>query len=60
MNEQTKLVLGLQQIENLTSLLEGNEYQIFLYSHLIPIQVELQRQLTNLKHSSKIKESNTN
>lgn len=60
MNEQTKLILGLQQIDNLTSLLEGNEYQKFLYSHLIPIQVELQRQLTNLKHSSKIKESNTN
>ena len=56
MNDQTKLVLGLQQIDNLTSLLEGNEYQKFLYSHLIPVQVELQRQLTNLKHSSKIKE----
>jgi hypothetical protein len=27
-----------------------------LYSHLIQVQVELQRQLTNLKHSSKIKE----
>jgi hypothetical protein len=37
-------------------LLESNEYQKFLYSHLILIQVELRRQLTNLKHSSKIKE----
>jgi hypothetical protein len=27
-----------------------------LYSHLIQVQVELQRQLTNLNHSSKIKE----
>lgn len=60
MNEQTKLILALRQIDNLTSLLEGNEYQKFLYSHLISVQVELQRQLTNLKHSSKIKESNTN
>lgn len=56
MNEQTKLILALQQIDNLTSLLESNEYQKFLYSHLISVQVELQRQLTNLKHSSKIKE----
>lgn len=55
MNEQTKLILALMQIENLTSLIEDNEYQKFLYSHLISIQVELQRQLTNLKHSSKIK-----
>ena len=56
MNEQTKLILALMQIDNLTSLLEENEYQKFLYSHLIQIQVELQRQLTNLTHSSKIKE----
>lgn len=56
MNEQTKLILALMQIDNLTSLVEGNEYQKYLYSHLIQIQVELQRQLTNLTHSSKIKE----
>jgi len=52
MNQQTKLVLGIHQIENLLTLLQGNEYQQHLYSHLIPVQVELQRQLTNLKHSS--------
>lgn len=56
MNEHTKLILALQQIDNLTSLLEGNEYQHYLYSQLITMQVELQRQLTNLTHSSKIKE----
>ena len=56
MNQKTKLILALQQIENITSLTEGNEYEQFFYSHLIPIQVELQRQLTNLTHSSKIKE----
>ena len=56
MNSQAKLILALQQIDNLTSLLEDNEYQTFLYSHLISIQVELQRQLTNLKHSTTIKE----
>ena len=56
MNEQIKLTLALIQIENLVSLVEDNEHQKFLYSHLISVQVELQRQLTNLKHSSKIKE----
>jgi hypothetical protein len=56
MSEELKLLLALQQIDNLTSLVEGNEYQQFLCSHLINIQVELQRQLTNIQHSTKIKE----
>jgi hypothetical protein len=56
MNSELKLLLALDQIENLTSLLEGNEYQDYLYSNLIQIQVELRRQLTNLKFKSKIKE----
>jgi hypothetical protein len=56
MTEQTKLILALQQIDNLTSLLNGNEYQSFLCSHLISIKCELDRQLTNLTHSTTIKE----
>jgi hypothetical protein len=48
MNEQTKLIFALMQIDNLTSLLEGNEYQDFLYSKLISLQVELKRQLINI------------
>jgi hypothetical protein len=55
MNQKTKLILALQQIDNLTSLIDGNEYQSFLYSHLISMKCELQRQLTNLAHSSTIK-----
>ena len=54
MNEQTKLILALMQIDNLISLIDGNEYQQFLYGHLISIQVELQRQLTKTQHSSKM------
>jgi len=54
MNQQTKLILALMQIENLTSLIEGNEYQQFLYSHLVSVQCELQRQLTNLTYSTTI------
>jgi hypothetical protein len=46
----------LQHVEDLFSLFKGNEYENYLVSHLIPIQVELKRQLTNHKHSIKIKE----
>jgi hypothetical protein len=56
MSDQTKLILALMQIDNLTALTEGNEYQSFLYSHLISMKCELQRQLTNLNHSTTIKE----
>lgn len=54
--EETKLILSLMQIDNLTKLFERNEYQKFLYQHLIPIQIELERQLTNHKYHSTIKE----
>jgi hypothetical protein len=47
MSEQMKLILALQQIDSLTSLLQNNQYQNFLYSHLIQIQVELKRQLSH-------------
>jgi len=47
MNQHTKLLLALQQIDNLTNLLEDNDYQRFLYSHLISVQVELRRQLSH-------------
>jgi hypothetical protein len=56
MKSEIKLVLALQQINNLTSLLQGNEYQQFLYGRLISIQCELERQLTNLNHNAKLKE----
>jgi hypothetical protein len=56
MNENTKLILALLQIENLISLLSTNEYAVYLHSHLIPMKVEINRQLTNPKHSIKIKE----
>lgn len=45
MNEKTKLLLALQQINNLTDLLEDNQYQNYLCGHLIQLQVELRRQL---------------
>ncbi len=47
MNKKTKLLLGLQQIDNLARLLEGNEQKHFLYSHLISLNTELKRQLSH-------------
>lgn len=47
MDEQTKLILALQQVYNLTELFKGNEYEKHLTSNLITIEVELQRQLSH-------------
>jgi hypothetical protein len=47
MNDKTKLILALIQIDNLSKLLENNQYQDFLYSHLISMKVELKRQLSH-------------
>jgi hypothetical protein len=56
MTEQTKFILALMQVENISKLIENNEYEKFFVSHLVPIKIELERQLTNLNHSLKIKE----
>jgi predicted RNA-binding protein with EMAP domain len=56
MKDEVKLILALQQINNLTDLLQGNEYRTFLYGHLISIKCELERQLTNIQYTDKIKE----
>jgi len=50
MNEKERLLLALQQINNVTNLIQDNQYKQFLYGKLISVEVELQRQLTNLTH----------
>jgi hypothetical protein len=58
-SQKTTLTLAHEQVDNLTKLLEDNEYKTFLYHHLIPVKYELQRQLSNLTNTSpytKIKE----
>jgi hypothetical protein len=50
------LILALDQVENISKLIAGNEYEHFFVSRLVPIQIELQRQLTNLNVSTTIKE----
>lgn len=47
MDKRKRLVLGIQQIDNLTELFKDNEYKNFIYSHLTPIYHELQRQLSH-------------
>ena len=47
MTEKQKLILGLMQIDSLSRLLEGNEYQQYLYGHLVKTSIELRRQLNH-------------
>lgn len=51
MNQRTKLLFTLQQVEDIIKLIKNNEFEEYFISHLIPVQVELNRQLTNLKQS---------
>ena len=50
MNEKERLLLALQQINNITNLIQDNQYKDYLYGKLITIEVELQRQLTNITY----------
>ena len=59
MDRKTKLILALQQTENIYNLLQDGQYAAFFASHLLPIKFEIERQLsclTNLSNSSTIKE----
>jgi hypothetical protein len=49
MNKETKFNLALIQIENLSHLVEGNEYERFFMSHLLPMKFEFERQLSVIK-----------
>jgi hypothetical protein len=48
MDDKTKFILALMQIENISNLMKDNEYEQFMVSHLIPLEVEIKRQLSNL------------
>jgi len=63
MTEEVKLHLALMQVNNVLSLIQGNQYEQFMRNKLIGLQVEMNRQLsllTNAKQQSKIKEQTTN
>ena len=52
MNEKTKLILALQQIENVRSLLSEGQYAGFFTSHLLPVKFEIERQLNCLTNTN--------
>jgi hypothetical protein len=49
MEQQTKLILALMQVENISNLMKGNQWESYINSRLISIKVELERQLSLYK-----------
>ena len=47
MTNQEKVELALVKISELTDLLDGNEYQTYIFSKLLTVQYELLRQRTH-------------
>jgi hypothetical protein len=56
MKDEMKILLALDQLENVMNLVKGNQWEIFFFRNLIPVRIELRRQLTCLQNSAKIKE----
>ena len=42
--KQYNILAALQQVDNITKLIEDNDWKEFIYSHLTPIKFELERQ----------------
>ena len=59
MDEQTKLILAIYQVEGIINLIEDNEYKQYMFMHLNPVYYELKRQLTNLSIADKMKPNQT-
>lgn len=47
-SKHTKLVLALQQLDNLEKLVTDLDYKDYLYSKITKMRCELKRQLTNI------------
>ena len=56
MTNEMKILLALDQLDNIMNLVKGNQWEIFFSRHLIPVRIELRRQLTCCQDSAKIKE----
>jgi hypothetical protein len=52
MNDKTKLIFAMMQVESISKLMKENEYEHFMMSHLVPMSVEIKRQLSNINQSS--------
>jgi hypothetical protein len=55
MTLEEKLKSALQKIEEVTELISYNEYEHYFVSHLMQVEFEIKRQLTNIRSSAKIK-----
>ena len=42
----------MMQVESISKLMKENEYEHFMMSHLVPMSVEMKRQLSNINQSS--------
>jgi hypothetical protein len=56
MTPEYKLELALQKVSEIAELLENNQYEQFFVSHLLPMEFEINRQLTNIRSNLTIKE----
>jgi hypothetical protein len=56
MTSEQRLESARRKIDEVALLVVNNEYEQFFVSHLLPIQCEIKRQLTNIRSSAKIKE----
>ena len=52
MNEETKLLLAMYQVDGITQLTKDNEYKQYLWCKLSSIKCELERQLANLTNTN--------
>ena len=59
MDDQTKLILALHQVDGIVGLTKDNPYKQFIFMHLNSVKYELERQLTNLAATDKIKKTTT-
>ena len=59
MDEQTKLILALHQVDGIVGLTKDNPYKQFIFMHLNSVKCELERQLTNLSITDKINKTTT-
>lgn len=53
-NQRENLELALRKVEELDKLVDGMEYEDYLISKIIPLQVEFKRQLGLIKDGKKI------
>jgi len=53
MDQKSKLILALIQVENISNLMRENVYGGFMTSHLLPLRYEFERQLVLLTNKNK-------